>query len=262
MNGPTALIADDEPLLRERLRAQLARLWPELQVVAEARNGREAVELFDAHRAAGRVPRRAHAGHERHRGGARDRRGARTSSSSPPTTSTRCRPSSRARSTTWSSRSTSRAWPTRCGACRSAWRGRAAPSPVAAGGGARRALSPTQLRRRGAARARWLQWIKASVGTERAPDPGRAGRLPALRREVHAGGVGGRRGADPQDDPRTRRRARPRALRADPPLGDRQPAPRERRCTRGANETAEVHLKGRSEVLPVSRSYVHLFRQM
>ena len=43
----TALIADDEPLLRERLAAHLARLWPELQVVAQARNGREAVELFD-----------------------------------------------------------------------------------------------------------------------------------------------------------------------------------------------------------------------
>ena len=44
-----ALIADDEPLLRERLRAHLARLWPELEVVGEARNGREAVELFDEH---------------------------------------------------------------------------------------------------------------------------------------------------------------------------------------------------------------------
>jgi DNA-binding LytR/AlgR family response regulator len=32
--------------------------------------------------------------------------------------------------------------------------------------------------------------------------------------------------------------------------------------TRGANETAEVHLKGRTETLPVSRSYLHLFRQM
>ena len=47
MNAPTALIADDEPLLGERLAAHLARLWPELQVVARARNGREAVELFE-----------------------------------------------------------------------------------------------------------------------------------------------------------------------------------------------------------------------
>jgi DNA-binding LytR/AlgR family response regulator len=44
---PTALIADDEPLLREALRRQLADAWPELEIVAEARNGREAVRLFD-----------------------------------------------------------------------------------------------------------------------------------------------------------------------------------------------------------------------
>lgn len=43
----TALIAEDEPLLRERLVSLLARLWPELRVLAQARNGREAVELFD-----------------------------------------------------------------------------------------------------------------------------------------------------------------------------------------------------------------------
>ena len=35
------------------------------------------------------------------------------------------------------------------------------------------------------------------------------------------------------------------------------------RCvTRGPNETADIHLKGWPEVLPVSRSYLHLFRQM
>jgi DNA-binding LytR/AlgR family response regulator len=45
---PTALIADDEPLLREALARQLARAWPELEVVAQARNGREAVEQLDA----------------------------------------------------------------------------------------------------------------------------------------------------------------------------------------------------------------------
>ena len=28
------------------------------------------------------------------------------------------------------------------------------------------------------------------------------------------------------------------------------------------NETAEIHLKGRKELLPVSRNYLHLFRQM
>jgi DNA-binding LytR/AlgR family response regulator len=32
--------------------------------------------------------------------------------------------------------------------------------------------------------------------------------------------------------------------------------------TRGDNETADIHLKGRADVLPVSRTYLHLFRQM
>jgi DNA-binding LytR/AlgR family response regulator len=50
MNNPTALIADDEPLLREALSRLLAVVWPELQIVAEARNGREAVRLFDERR--------------------------------------------------------------------------------------------------------------------------------------------------------------------------------------------------------------------
>ena len=43
----TALVADDEPLLREALVRQLATAWPELEVVAQARNGREAVEMFE-----------------------------------------------------------------------------------------------------------------------------------------------------------------------------------------------------------------------
>ena len=47
---PTALIADDEPLLRDALATQLARVWPELDVIAQARNGREALELFEARR--------------------------------------------------------------------------------------------------------------------------------------------------------------------------------------------------------------------
>lgn len=47
---PTALIAEDEPLLRETLQRQLAEAWVELDVVALARNGREAVTLFEQHR--------------------------------------------------------------------------------------------------------------------------------------------------------------------------------------------------------------------
>jgi DNA-binding LytR/AlgR family response regulator len=38
----TALIADDEQAPREQLRAALARLWPELQIVATSANGAEA----------------------------------------------------------------------------------------------------------------------------------------------------------------------------------------------------------------------------
>jgi DNA-binding LytR/AlgR family response regulator len=45
---PTALIADDEPLLRDALTRMLAELWPELKIVAAARNGRLAVESFEA----------------------------------------------------------------------------------------------------------------------------------------------------------------------------------------------------------------------
>jgi DNA-binding LytR/AlgR family response regulator len=44
-----ALIADDERLMREQLRARLAEVWPELQIVAEAKNGLEAVELTAQH---------------------------------------------------------------------------------------------------------------------------------------------------------------------------------------------------------------------
>jgi len=44
-----ALIADDERLMREQLRARLTEVWPELEIVAEAKNGIEAVELTEAH---------------------------------------------------------------------------------------------------------------------------------------------------------------------------------------------------------------------
>lgn len=47
---PTALIADDEPLLRKALARLLAQAWPELEIVAQARNGREAIDTFEAKR--------------------------------------------------------------------------------------------------------------------------------------------------------------------------------------------------------------------
>ena len=42
---PRALIADDERLMREQLRARLGEVWPELEIVAEAKNGQQALEL-------------------------------------------------------------------------------------------------------------------------------------------------------------------------------------------------------------------------
>ncbi len=45
MNKPTAIIADDERLMREQLRHRLGEAWPELQILAEAKNGEEAVDL-------------------------------------------------------------------------------------------------------------------------------------------------------------------------------------------------------------------------
>jgi DNA-binding LytR/AlgR family response regulator len=46
---PTALIAEDEPMLRAQLRARLAEAWPELAIIAEAANGADALAMVDAH---------------------------------------------------------------------------------------------------------------------------------------------------------------------------------------------------------------------
>ncbi len=48
--APRAVLADDERLMRDQLRARLAEVWPELQIVAEAKNGLEAVQLVEEHR--------------------------------------------------------------------------------------------------------------------------------------------------------------------------------------------------------------------
>jgi DNA-binding LytR/AlgR family response regulator len=40
---PRAIIADDERLMREQLRARLTEVWPELEIVGEAKNGEEAI---------------------------------------------------------------------------------------------------------------------------------------------------------------------------------------------------------------------------
>ena len=43
------VIADDERLMRDQLKARLAEVWPELQIVGEAKNGLEAVDLVAEH---------------------------------------------------------------------------------------------------------------------------------------------------------------------------------------------------------------------
>ena len=46
---PTALIAEDEPMLRAQLKSRLAEAWPELAIIAEAANGADALAMVDAH---------------------------------------------------------------------------------------------------------------------------------------------------------------------------------------------------------------------
>lgn len=46
----TALIAEDEPLLRLELARHLSELWPELEIVAQAANGPEALAMIREHR--------------------------------------------------------------------------------------------------------------------------------------------------------------------------------------------------------------------
>jgi DNA-binding LytR/AlgR family response regulator len=46
----TAIIAEDEPILRAQLKVKLGKLWPELQIVAEVGDGEAALEAIDEHR--------------------------------------------------------------------------------------------------------------------------------------------------------------------------------------------------------------------
>ena len=42
---PTAILADDERLMRDQLRSRLEQVWPDLQIIGEAKNGEEAITL-------------------------------------------------------------------------------------------------------------------------------------------------------------------------------------------------------------------------
>ena len=267
---PTALIADDEPLLRERLRSHLARLWPELKIVAQARNGREAVELFDEHQpqvvfldvhmpgmsgidAARSVARRAQivfvTAYEQYAVQAFEQ-GA---------LDYLVKPFDEARLA-----DTVQRLQQRLNLNMSAERaGGTEPAGPARLDAVLADLS-AELRRRAAgdgARGAHLQWIKASVGNSVRLIP--AEQVSYLRSDekytlvVWEGG-----------EALIRKTIRELADQLDP-----QSFAQIHRAVivnlhqvvqvnRGLNETAEVQLKGRKELLPVSRSFVHVFRQM
>ena len=256
MSTPTALIADDEPLLRESLRSHLARLWPELQVVAEARNGREAVELFDTHlpkivfldvhmpglngiEAARSVARRAQivfvTAYEQYAVQAFEH-GA---------IDYVVKPIDAARLADTVQRLKARI--------------AQAAEPLPGTEAVLESLAD-ELRRRAAPRG-WLQWIKASVGTSVRLIP--VEQVAFLRSDekytlvVWGGGEALirktiRELADALDPARFAQVHRSVIVNLD----------RVSQVTRNLNETAEVHLAGRSDVLPVSRSFLYLFRQM
>jgi DNA-binding LytR/AlgR family response regulator len=46
---PTAIIADDERMMRDQLRSRLEQVWPELEIVNEAKNGEEAIQMVATH---------------------------------------------------------------------------------------------------------------------------------------------------------------------------------------------------------------------
>jgi DNA-binding LytR/AlgR family response regulator len=253
---PTALIADDEPLLRGSLRSHLARLWPELRIVAEARNGREAVELFDTHlpqvvfldvhmpglngiEAARSIARRAQivfvTAYEQYAVQAFEQ-GA---------IDYVVKPIDAARLADTAQRLKARLAQS------------AEPLP-----GTEAVLEhlADELRRRTPARS-WLQWIKASVGTNVRLIP--VEQVAFLRSDEKYTLVAWDGG-----EALIRKTIRELADELDPERFVQVHRSvivnlhRVREVARGLNETAEIHLAGRSEVLPVSRSFVHLFRQM
>jgi DNA-binding LytR/AlgR family response regulator len=44
---PTAIVAEDEPILRQQLEAKLAKLWPELEIIASVEDGVAALEALE-----------------------------------------------------------------------------------------------------------------------------------------------------------------------------------------------------------------------
>lgn len=257
MKQVKALIADDEPLLRERLRAHLAVLWPDLALTDDARNGAEALELYAAHRpdivfldirmpgmsgidTARALARRAHlvfvTAYEQYAVQAFEQ-GA---------VDYLVKPVDRDRLADTVDR-LKRQLP--------------APPPGNASMDTMLDQLAARLGRHAAPPARWLQWIKASVGNSVRLIP--VEQVHFLRAEEKYTRVVWHEG-----EALIRKTIRELADELDPErfvqthrsvivnLGS------VREVVRGMNETADLHLRDCSEILPVSRSYLHHFRQM
>jgi DNA-binding LytR/AlgR family response regulator len=255
----TALIADDEPLLREALARMLASAWPSLEIVAQARNGREAIDLFDTHKPDicfldVQMPGKTGVEAAQHIGAraqlvfvtAFDQYAVQAFAQG--ALDYLVKPVEPARLA-----ETVLRLQARLRGARPAIDTEALLQQLA------RALNPE-------AAAPALRWVRASIGS--------TVRLIALedidflRAEEKYTQVAWR------DDTGVPREAVIRTALKEilPQLDAAQFAQVHRsvvvnfraisHVTRGENETADIHLKGRAEVLPVSRTYLHLFRQM
>ena len=256
----TALIADDEPLLRAELAQMLSAAWPGLEVVAQARNGREAVEMFEAKRpdicfldvhmpglsgvdAARQIGNRAQlvfvTAFEQYalqafEQGALDYLVKPVDAARLATTVQRLQARSRSASPSQVTDELLKQLSAQLEA------GRAAPAP--------------------------LRWLRASTG--------------GTLRMIHVDEIDFLRSDEKYtlvawrgDDGKAAEALISTPLKTLEAQLDGSQFVRVHRSamvnlrsishvTRGENETAAVHLKGRSEVLPVSRSYLHLFKQM
>ena len=259
---PTALIADDEPLLREALAGQLAEAWPELQVIAQARNGREAIKLFEAQRpdvcfldvhmpglsgveAAHRIGRRAHLVFVT----AYDKYAVQAFAQG--VLDYLVKPVEPARLAETVERLKGRLQ---------------AAQPATNTETLLQQLAAQLAQLQGDAGPAPLRWIRAQVGETVRLIP--VDDIDYLRSDTKYTRIAWHDDTGQPGEALVRIALKDLVAQLDPA----QFAQVHRavvvnlraisHVTRGDNDTADIHLKGRKEVLPVSRSYLHLFRQM
>ena len=259
---PTALIADDEPLLREALARHLAEAWPELEVVAQARHGREAIQQFDAlgpdicfldvHmpglsgiEAARHIGRRAHLVFVT----AYDQYAVQAFAQG--ALDYLVKPVEPARLAETVARLRDRLREAR-------------PAPDVAS--MLQELAAQIGRLQAGTAPEWLRWIRAQDGQSLRLIP--TDRVDYLRSDTKYTRVAWRDETGRLGEALVRTALRDLLAQLDPAQFARVHRSvvvnlqAVSHVSRGENETADLHLKGREEVLPVSRSYLHLFRQM